>query len=175
MKIRTWSAGIAVPLLLGSLAWSILHVAGMVALRKAAYASVGDSYDFTPWWWEFGYEYLKDVRSYAGVVLTIEGYRLLLRRLQGEAMLLAARGEQRRLLAIGAEHVTLDIGRKSLLTLRHLPTLRRLFAEVGADIVHARSRLPAWLGLWWLLLPLAALAGWLYATDGRLPRRRAAA
>jgi len=50
--------------------------------------------------------------------------------------------------ATGAEHLTLDIGRKSLLTLRHVRALRRLFAEVGADIVHARSRLPAWLGLW---------------------------
>ncbi len=48
----------------------------------------------------------------------------------------------------GAEHVTLDIGRKSLLTLRHAGALRRLFADVHADIVHARSRLPAWLGLW---------------------------
>lgn len=46
----------------------------------------------------------------------------------------------------GAEHVTLDIGRKSLLTLRHVPVLRRLFIEQGVDIVHARSRLPAWLG-----------------------------
>ncbi len=52
------------------------------------------------------------------------------------------------LLASGAEHIPLDIGRKSLLTLRHAGALRRLFAEVGADIVHARSRLPAWLGLW---------------------------
>lgn len=50
--------------------------------------------------------------------------------------------------ATGAEHVTLDVGRKSLLTLRHVGALRRLFADVGADIVHARSRLPAWLGLW---------------------------
>ncbi len=54
------------------------------------------------------------------------------------------------LLASGAEHVTLDIGRKSLLTLRHVPALRRLFVELGADIVHARSRLPAWLG-WYAL------------------------
>ena len=75
--------------LLGSLVWSILHVVGMVAIRKTVYASVGDSYDFGTWWREFGYEYLKDVRSYAGVVLTIEGYRLLLRRLQGEAVLLS--------------------------------------------------------------------------------------
>lgn len=50
--------------------------------------------------------------------------------------------------ATGAEHVALGIGRKSLSTLRHVSALRRLFAEVGADIVHARSRLPAWLGLW---------------------------
>jgi DNA-binding LytR/AlgR family response regulator len=75
--------------LLGSVAWSILHVAGMVAIRKIVYASAGDSYDFGDWWREFGYEYLKDIRSYAGIVLTIEGYRLLLRRLQGEAVLLS--------------------------------------------------------------------------------------
>ena len=48
-----------------------------------------------------------------------------------------------RLEALGAQHVTLDIGRKSLWTLRHVAALRRLFAEERADIVHARSRLPA--------------------------------
>lgn len=50
------------------------------------------------------------------------------------------------LLASGAEHVELAIGRKSLFSLRHAWRLRRLIAT--ADIVHARSRLPAWLG--WL-------------------------
>ncbi|PPU65561.1 glycosyltransferase family 4 protein [Xanthomonas pisi] len=54
------------------------------------------------------------------------------------------------LLEAGGEHLTLDIGRKSLLTLRHVVGLRRLFAELDADIVHARSRLPAWLG-WYAL------------------------
>ena len=52
--------------------------------------------------------------------------------------------------ATGARHVPLAIGRKSLWTLRHAWTLRRLFADVGADVVHARSRLPAWLA--WLAL-----------------------
>lgn len=47
--------------------------------------------------------------------------------------------------ALGATHVALDIGRKSPLALRHVPALRRLFAAQRADIVHARSRLPAWL------------------------------
>lgn len=52
--------------------------------------------------------------------------------------------------ALGARHVTLDIGRKSPFSIRHVPALRRLFRELGADIVHARSRLPAWLG-WYAL------------------------
>lgn len=50
------------------------------------------------------------------------------------------------LAATGAQHIALDIGRKSLLTLRHVGALRRLLAGHRADIVHARSRLPAWLG-----------------------------
>lgn len=53
-----------------------------------------------------------------------------------------------RLLATGAEHIALDIGRKSPLTLRHVLNLRRLLRHTPVDIVHARSRLPAWVGLW---------------------------
>ncbi|HEY4559733.1 MAG TPA: glycosyltransferase, partial [Lysobacter sp.] len=52
-----------------------------------------------------------------------------------------------RLQALGATHVELDIGRKSLGVLRHVLALRRVIVEAGADIVHARSRLPAWVGL----------------------------
>ncbi len=50
------------------------------------------------------------------------------------------------LTAQGSDHIALDIGRKSLSTLRHIWTLRRLFADLKPDIVHARSRLPAWIG-----------------------------
>lgn len=49
------------------------------------------------------------------------------------------------LVAAGSEHIACSIGRKSLFTLRHIGTLRRLFREIRPDIVHARSRLPAWL------------------------------
>jgi glycosyltransferase involved in cell wall biosynthesis len=52
--------------------------------------------------------------------------------------------------AEGSEHITLDLGRKSLLTLTRLGPLRRLLRELKPDIVHARSRLPAWFG-WWAL------------------------
>ncbi|MBJ7575914.1 glycosyltransferase [Luteimonas sp. MC1828] len=46
--------------------------------------------------------------------------------------------------ATGAMHVELPLGRKSLATLALVRPLRRLCAEHGVDIVHARSRLPAW-------------------------------
>ena len=45
----------------------------------------------------------------------------------------------------GSEHIALDLGRKSLRTLRHVASLRRLFENERPALVHARSRLPAWL------------------------------
>lgn len=46
--------------------------------------------------------------------------------------------------AEGSEHIALDLGRKSLRTLRHVQSLRRLFERERPALVHARSRLPAW-------------------------------
>lgn len=71
--------------LLFTLPVSIMHVAGMVALRKLAYWRVGEYYDFGPWGSEFLYEYLKDIRIYAGFLAIVYLYRLVLRRWQGEA------------------------------------------------------------------------------------------
>ncbi len=50
--------------------------------------------------------------------------------------------------AAGSEHFAWPIGRKSPLTLRLVPRLRRLLGEQRVDILHARSRLPAWIA--WL-------------------------
>jgi hypothetical protein len=75
---------------LASVAYSLLHVLGMVALRKTAYVAMGEHYDFGDWPRELLYEYIKDVRTFLGAVLLIQGYRFLLRRLQGEASLLDA-------------------------------------------------------------------------------------
>ncbi|KAF1705734.1 glycosyltransferase [Pseudoxanthomonas suwonensis] len=69
--------------------------------------------------------------------------------------------------AAGAEHIALPIGRKSPAVLRHVPALRRLCLEVGADIVHARSRLPAWLGRMGLAsLPAARRPRWVTTVHG---------
>jgi len=52
------------------------------------------------------------------------------------------------LLAAGSEHITWPIGRKSPFTLRLIPGLRHLLVKEGVDILHVRSRLPAWIA--WL-------------------------
>lgn len=72
------------------------------------------------------------------------------------AIVVSAGGRlQRRLLASGADHLNWPIGQKSPTVLAYLPRLRRLFRRV--HIVHARSRLPAWLAfLAWRSLPANA-------------------
>ena len=48
--------------------------------------------------------------------------------------------------ACGAEHVRLAVGEKRLSSLRHIGVLRDYLRANKVDVVHARSRLPAWLG-----------------------------
>ncbi|MGH8157130.1 MAG: LytTR family DNA-binding domain-containing protein [Rhodanobacter sp.] len=75
--------------LLASVPFSLVHVGGMIALRKLAYAAAGWHYDFGAWWFNFGYEYLKDIRTYFLIVGVLMLYRLWWLRQQGEAKLLA--------------------------------------------------------------------------------------
>jgi len=63
------------------------------------------------------------------------------------SIVVSAGGRQvEKLVAQGSEHIQIDVGRKSPATIKHIWTLRRLFERLKPDIVHARSRLPAWLG-----------------------------
>jgi glycosyltransferase involved in cell wall biosynthesis len=50
-----------------------------------------------------------------------------------------------RLQTEGSEHLCIPVGRKSIKSLFLVSKLRRIFHDTGADIIHARSRLPAWL------------------------------
>jgi len=76
--------------LLGSVVFSLVHVGAMVLVRKAVYAAVGEHYSFGDWLVRWPYEFLKDVRAYALIVLGIRFYRLFMLRLQGEARVLDA-------------------------------------------------------------------------------------
>lgn len=44
----------------------------------------------------------------------------------------------------GSRHVTMPVHRKSLMTLRQIAPMRRLLAAEKPDIIHIRSRVPAW-------------------------------
>jgi DNA-binding LytR/AlgR family response regulator len=84
LQWRDWKGLIGIHLL-GSVIYTLAHVLLMVGLREAVYAWMASDYSFGDWPRELAYEYLKDARSYVGLVLMIEGYRFLLRRLRGEA------------------------------------------------------------------------------------------
>ncbi len=72
-----------------SIVFSLLHVAGMVYLRKAVYWFAGEYYDFGNLWYEFFYEYRKDAWSFLFLIAAIHSYRFIVTRLQGEANLVA--------------------------------------------------------------------------------------
>ncbi|MDQ0607132.1 hypothetical protein QFZ83_001303 [Variovorax sp. W1I1] len=76
--------------IVASVAISVVHVAGMFAVRSLIYALMGGRYDFGGWTGQWGYEYLKDVRVYVSIVFGIWAYRLFMLRLQGEARVLDA-------------------------------------------------------------------------------------
>ncbi len=75
---------------LATVVYCVLHVTGMVTLRKLVYLAMGSHYAFGDWPRELFYEYLKDWRSYVNILLIVAAYRLLILRLQGEARLLDA-------------------------------------------------------------------------------------
>lgn len=79
--------------LLASIVYSVVHVVAMVGLRHVAYAATDARYDFGDWLVQGGYEYLKDVRTYAAVLGIVLIYRFMMLRLQGEARLLDAPDE----------------------------------------------------------------------------------
>ncbi|GAA6153447.1 glycosyltransferase family 4 protein [Pseudoteredinibacter isoporae] len=47
--------------------------------------------------------------------------------------------------ADGSTHIRWDLGKKSPLSFRHIWALRRWLREQRADVVHVRSRMPAWI------------------------------
>ena len=54
----------------------------------------------------------------------------------------------------GSEHISWNVGKKSPLTLRYVPKLRKFLTDRKVDILHLRSRVPAWVGyLAWRSLP----------------------
>ena len=68
-----------------SVAFSCLHIVGMGAIRKLCFRLMGESYYMGDWVQVLIYEYRKDLMTYLTIVLLIYAFRMLVRRLIGEA------------------------------------------------------------------------------------------
>ncbi len=79
--------------LFGSIAWTLLHVGGMVALRKLIHASLGGRYDYGPWLGNLLYEYGKDAQTFFLIVTVAHGFAWYARLRQGEAHALSSPDE----------------------------------------------------------------------------------
>jgi glycosyltransferase involved in cell wall biosynthesis len=78
---------------------------------------------------------------------TLEINRALVSRGHRSVVVSAGGRLVNRLSADGGEHVALDTGRKSPFTMLHAGRLKKLLTELQADLVHVRSRMPAWVTL----------------------------
>ncbi|KAF7764951.1 hypothetical protein PCIT_b1059 [Pseudoalteromonas citrea] len=79
--------------LLASLIFSVLHVSIMVGIRELVYWSNSRDYDFGLLWYEFLYEYRKDLLSFAFLIAVIKGYQYFMAQLKGEARVLQSAEE----------------------------------------------------------------------------------
>lgn len=83
---ETWRRSVVAHAIL-TIPWALAHVAIMYWGRVWIYRIMGDNsgYWWPDWWGQFGYEYLKDFRTYLFFLAIIYLYRFVLRRAQGEA------------------------------------------------------------------------------------------
>jgi lipopolysaccharide export system permease protein len=83
------------------------------------------------------------------------------------------------LLALTLGFLALPLGRGEVRQARYGRILAALLIYINAMVLLILGKgwlstgaIPAWLGLWWLLVPMALLAAWLFRIDGRLRRPR---
>ena len=88
LRFDTWRQSLKVHVLM-TVPFCLVHVGAMVGLRSLAYLAMGSHYRFGNVPVELFYEYLKDFRTYLSFVSLISFYGFFVRRLQGEASLLA--------------------------------------------------------------------------------------
>lgn len=80
----TWKKALAVHMA-ATIPYSLLHVAGMVGIRKFVYAAIGSSYDFGNVRVELFYEWRKDALTYFFILAVVYLYRLYRAKTEGAA------------------------------------------------------------------------------------------
>jgi len=75
---------------LASIVFSALHVVLMVKIRELVYWSQSMTYQFGNLGHGFIYEYQKDLITFISIIFVVTSYRFIVRRLQGEASMVAS-------------------------------------------------------------------------------------
>ena len=85
-----------------------------------------------------------------------------------EAIVISSGGKMvAKLEKLGARHIYLPVQKKSVWTFRHVNKLRQILLSLEADIVHVRSRLPAWLTYFaWKKMPTISRPRFIYTVHG---------
>jgi hypothetical protein len=65
--------------------YSLIHVGGMVLLRKLGYGLLGGHYRFGPWLSDWIYEYRKDLVTYGLIIAGLQAFRIYRLWLEGHA------------------------------------------------------------------------------------------
>ena len=115
IRLDTWQRKLAAHAAF-TVPWSFVHVAVMYWARVAVYrlADANSSYHWPDWWAQFGYEYLKDFRTYFLFLVLVYLYRFVLRRVQGEAGYLSEGKEDTGTLEITDRLLIKKLGREFL-------------------------------------------------------------
>ena len=79
--------------LFATLPFSLIHVEGMVLMRKLAYLIAGEGYDFGPFWPNWSYEFRKDFVSYWLILAALCAFRFYGLWQDAQARHAAAAGE----------------------------------------------------------------------------------
>lgn len=78
---------------------------------------------------------------------TVE-FAIYLKKRGHKSIVISSGGEMvKQLVNAGVEHIELEVAAKSLKTLKTITKLRHIIKKNQVDVVHARSRIPAWLCL----------------------------
>ncbi len=121
LRLDTWRAHLPAHAAF-TVVYALLHVTLMYWFRVGVYEAVGDAdgYHWPNWWQEFGYEYLKDFRTYFSLLAAIYLYRFILRRLQGEAGFLTEGQEESDTVTVVDKFLIKKLGREFLVRVEHI-------------------------------------------------------
>jgi len=114
IRADNWPGTIAAHTAL-SVIFSLTHVVLMYWARVFAFAVIdGSSYRWANWLGEFGYEYIKDFRTYFSILALVYLYRFIILRLQGEAGFLSGDRDDKAVTELSDRFLVKKLGREFL-------------------------------------------------------------